>query len=77
MAEPVWIVFDERAILGTTDDAAVLESFGVDVAKTDERAIRQAKHDWRGHNFALYRYDLNDKREAENERLIYVGNIGG
>jgi hypothetical protein len=72
---PVWIVFDERAILGDTDDAAVLESFGAPDVTTDERAIRNAKRDWRGHNFALYRYDLNAKNEAENGRMIYVGTI--
>lgn len=73
--EPVWIVFNGRAILGSTEDASVLESFGTDQAKTDEQAIRLAKKDWRGHEFALYRYDLNAKREAENERQIYAGYI--
>lgn len=68
--EPVWIVFDGRAIFGDTDDAAVLESFGVDCAQDDEAAIRFAKRNWRGHEFALYRYDLNDKREAHNERML-------
>lgn len=41
--EPVWIVYDGRAISGDTDDASVLESFGVDAAKDDEAAIRHAK----------------------------------
>lgn len=69
--EPVWIVYDGRALFGDTDDAGVLQSFGVDEAKTDDEAIRYAKRDWRGHEFALYRYDLDtEKREAHNERMI-------
>lgn len=76
--EPVWIVYDGRAILGSTDDASVMESFGVDSARTDEQAIKYAKRSWAEHEFALYRYDLfskGKKREARNERLIYVGTI--
>lgn len=75
-SEPVWIIFDGRAILGDTEDAAVLESFGKsDGVHTDAGAIKYARHDWRGYEFALYRYDLNSKREAHNEQLIHVNTI--
>lgn len=74
-AEPVWIVFDGRALSGDTEDANVLESMGLPDIRTDAQAIRSARRDWRGHEFALYRYDLNNKREAENERLIYSKRI--
>lgn len=70
--EPVWIVFDGRAMFGDTENAAVLESFGSDVATTDEQAIQRAKRDWYDHEFALYRYDLNAERVATNERCIQV-----
>lgn len=68
--EPVWIVYDGRAIFGNTDNASVLQSFGTDAARNDDEAIRYAKRNWRGHEFALYRYDLNEKREAVNERMV-------
>lgn len=74
-ARPVWIVFDGRALGGDTEDAAVLESFDWPDVKDDKQAIRDAKKLWREHEFALYRYDLNDKNEAENERLIYANRI--
>lgn len=48
---------------------------GLPDIRTDAQAIRSAKRDWHGHEFALYRYDLNNKREAENERLIYSKRI--
>jgi len=73
MSEPVWIVYDGRAISGFTDDATVLESFGVDVAKDDLDAVGYARSHWNGHEYALYRYDINKKRQAENGRLIDVG----
>lgn len=73
--KPVWIVFDGRALSGDTEDAAVFESFGWPDVKDDRQAIRDAKELWREHEFALYRYDLNDKNEAENERLIYANRI--
>jgi hypothetical protein len=71
MAEPVWIVFDERAAFGDTSEATVLESFGWPDVKTDAQAIRSAKRTWQGCTFVLCRYDLNEKREAYNERVIY------
>lgn len=72
--EPVWIIYDGRALSGDTDDAAVLESFGVDDAKNDVQAIKYAKRQWRGYEFALYRYDLNTStkpHQAGNERMIH------
>lgn len=68
--DAVWVVYDGRALSGDTDDAAVLESLSYPDCKNDEDAKRQAKRTWKGHEFTLYRYDLNDKREAQNERLI-------
>lgn len=73
--QAVWIVYDGRAIFGDTEDAAVLESFGYPDCKSDEDAKRQARRTWKGHEFALYRYDLNGKREAENERLILAHQV--
>lgn len=72
--EPVWIIYDGRAIFGDTDDAAVLESFGPDDAKNDEQAIKYAKREWQGYEFALYRYDLDKSakpHQAHNERMIH------
>ncbi len=77
MSEPVWVIFDGRALGGDPEDAAVFESIGVPECRTDKQAIRQAKRDWRGYEFALYRYDLNDRNEAENERLIYSNRLEG
>lgn len=71
----VWIVYDGRAIFGDTDDAAVLESFSYPDCKNDKDAKRQARRTWKGHEFALYRYDLNEKREARNGRLIDFNEI--
>jgi hypothetical protein len=71
----VWIDYDGRALFGDTDVAALLESFGYPDCKDDADAKRQARRDWQGHEFALYRYDLNAKREAENERLILAHQI--
>lgn len=68
--DPVWIIFDARAISGDTEDATVLESFGkADGVHTDTGAKRYARHEWGDHEFALYRYDLSGKK-AENERMI-------
>ncbi len=75
MGEPVWIIFDGRAISGDTDDAAVLESFGKsDGVHTDTGAKRYAQHQWGEYEFALYRYDLHGK-QAENERLILTHSL--
>lgn len=76
--EPVWIIYDGRALLGDTDDAAVFESFGIDSAKDDKAAIRYAKKEWHGYGFVLYRYDLIGKgkeREATQERMILVNRL--
>lgn len=71
----VWIVYDGRALYGDTDDASVLESFGYPDCKDDEDAKRQARRTWKGHEYALYRYDLNERREAQNGRLIHANRI--
>lgn len=73
-SEPVWIVYDGRAIFGDTDDAGVLESFGYPDVKTDYEARCAARKTWKGVEFALYRYDLING-EAHNERLLLAKQI--
>lgn len=69
----LWVIYDERAILGGTDDAAVLESCG------SLQDVRRST--WDGHRDplgAVYEYDVVPKdgqNWLENER--FIGTVPG
>lgn len=55
-----YVIYDERAILGDTDDAAVLESCG------SLREVRRSSFR-RG---AVYEYTINERGEGVNETFL-------
>ncbi|MEN3329107.1 MAG: hypothetical protein V7638_3914 [Acidobacteriota bacterium] len=65
--ERVYIVFDERAASGDTDDAGVLESLA---ATNNESARREALADWRGTPFVLYGYTFKDGEAVQDDAPV-------
>lgn len=60
-----YIVYDGRAELGDTDDAAVFEALGNQFTKRDYQF-------WKDHDAVLAEYDVEGERDDElvNERVI-------
>lgn len=69
MSKRVYIVYDERAMFGNTDDATVLESFD---AANDKAARREALQTWQGTPFVLYGANLENGVATQDSDPVYT-----
>lgn len=68
----LYLLYDERAILGTTDEAIILSSWDGSEYESEEEIVKDAKIDAKDHgNALLCAYDENGKET----RLIQFNTI--
>jgi len=62
MTKRAYILYDERAIGGDTDEASVLEAWG-------PRETSPPLYHWQGHHAVLYSYAVIDGNTLVDERV--------
>lgn len=65
----VYIVYDNRAVSGNTEDAGILESFD---APSDAKAKQQARRMWHKQNYVLYGCTFKDGVAIEDDSPLAI-----